>query len=178
MKSGFLDAPSLQSPSLPQAAEALQWSSAPSPSSCIRMRRWEEGFLIPWGMLHDMRSYLDCCTKRRAKSHPELPTLLSSPPCYSEEKRTAGPLLALWSETHEAEKARLPRHLREHAHSPHTETEQPQLQRHPTPLQPHLPVEGKIQVYILKHNTHIVKAHIFHLHPQIDVNSCKWCENM
>lgn len=122
----------------------LQCGSALNSSSCTRMRRWEVCSLVPRGMLQD--SYLDCCTERRAKlkSHPELLTLLSSPPGHSEETRTAGPPQAPWGGTRGAGKAQPPRHQTEHGHSPHTGTEQLQLQLHLKPLQPHLPVEEEI----------------------------------
>lgn len=110
------------------------------------MRRWEEGPSVPWGMLQD--SYLDCTGRRvKLKSHPEPLTLLSSPPGYCEETRTVrtvGSLWALRGETHGPGKAQPPRHQTKHGRSPHTATEQPQLQLHPKPLQSHLPVEEVI----------------------------------
>lgn len=141
MKFGFSGALSLQSLSLPQAVEVLQCGSAPTSLSCMRMRRWEEGPLVPWGMLRDR--YLDCCTERRVKlkAHPELLKLPSSPPGYCEETMAVGPLRG---ETHGAGRAQIPRHQTKHGRSPHTVTEQPQLQLHPKPLQSHLPVEEQI----------------------------------
>lgn len=153
MKSGFSGAPSLHSLSLPQAAEVLQCGSAPNSLSYMRTRRWGEGSSVPWGMLWD--SYLHCCTERRVKlkSRPDPLTLLSSG--YFEKTRTVrtvGPLRAQQRDTHGAGKARSPRQRTKRDRSPHTATEQPQLQLHPRPLHSHPPVEEETGLYNFKNN--------------------------
>lgn len=145
MKFGFSGAQHLPPLSLPRAAEVLQRSSAPNSSSCLSLRRWEEGHWAPWGMLRD--SYLDYCTKRRArlKSHRELPTRPSSPRGYSEV--SGGPLRGLRRGTHAGGKSQPPRHWTAHGRSPHTATERPQPQQHLKPPQSRPPVE---EIWILR----------------------------
>lgn len=160
MKFGFSGAQHLPPLSRPRAAEVLQCSSAPNSSSCLRLRRWEEGHWAPWGMLRD--SYLDYCTKRRVrlKSRHELPTRPSSPLGYSEV--SGGPLWGLWGETHAGGKSQPPRHWTARGRSPHTATERPQPQLHLKPLQSRLPVEEVwiLRIYLFYTEPHVSTAQL------------------